>query len=77
MGFTFDMAKGSVFGEILYTWEPADHVSVNRNLFLDILTKIKHFLKSFQDPHDITVSQNGHKIYTGELDGEIDEFRLK
>jgi hypothetical protein len=55
-GFTFNAAKGSVFGDFLSQWEPP--------------------INQFEDPHDITTSLNGRRIYTGELNGRIDEFDL-
>ena len=56
LGFSFNAAKGEVFGDFLLAWEPEyDH---------------------FEDPHDITTTSDGRIIYTGELNGRIDEFVL-
>jgi hypothetical protein len=57
LGFTFNAAKGTVFGDFLYEWEPP--------------------FDKFEDPHDITTTNDGRFIYTGELNGRIDEFQLQ
>ena len=56
LGFTFNAAKGQVFGDFLFLWEPEN--------------------EKFEDPHDVTTTLNGYRVYTGELNGRIVEFVL-
>ena len=56
LGFTFNAAKGTVFGDFLAEWEPT--------------------FDKFEDPHDVTTTFDGQRVYTGELNGRVDEFEL-
>jgi hypothetical protein len=46
------------------------------DLFGEFLFEWEPPFDQFEDLHDITTTNDGHFIYTGELDGRIDKFQL-